>query len=52
MSKKNKVPTSVKLSDKAKELLVKLAEKDDRSQSYIIENLILAEAERLGITVD
>lgn len=38
--------STFRLSNEAKELLKLIAQKDDRSEAYIIEKLILAEAEK------
>lgn len=52
MAKKVKHPTSVRLSAKAKAILDVLTAQDDRSESYIIEKLLIEEGERQSIKVD
>lgn len=52
MSKKEKKPTSFRLSDHARELLTKIAAKELRSEGKTVEALIIAKAQELGITVD
>lgn len=47
-----KIPTSFRLSDKAKALLAKLAEKENRSETNMLEVLILEKAKALGISVE
>ena len=43
MSKKSK---TIRLSDKALEILQKLAKKDDRSEGYIVEHLFIEKGEK------
>ena len=47
-----KTPTSFRLSEKAKALLSKLAERENRSETNMIEVLILEKAKALNISVD
>jgi predicted transcriptional regulator len=49
LTARDKTQTNVYLSDEAREALKALADADERSQSMIVERLILKEARRLGL---
>jgi len=47
----NKTQTNVYLSDEARDALKALAEQDERTQSVVVERLILKEARRVGLKI-
>ena len=47
-----KTPLTMRVTDKGKRILEALAERAGISQTAVIEQLVRAEAERIGLTID